>query len=76
LWPKGVETVEARQITQTLPPFERRQIQAFLQNVTGICNANYKVAPAAPGEPPSRIILFEFNMRLGGDVAGGTSVQG
>ena len=76
LWPKLVETVEARQITETLPPFERRQIQAFLQNVTGICNANYKVAPAAPGEPPSRIILFEFNMRLGGDVAGGTSVQG
>ena len=70
LWPNVTEDIRARSITDTLPDYEHAQLGRLLNNFTGILNVNYKV-----DERARRIRVIEVNTRVGGDIAGGTSVQ-
>lgn len=63
VWPQCKERKELRRWHGVLAPAHHRLLEALLIGYSGVINANYKV------RADGRLALFEFNTRVGGDLA-------
>ena len=62
MWPNCQEIKAATRVSR-LPSEHIVLLSSFVADYTGICNVNYKIRPCG------RVAIFEFNTRVGGDLA-------